>query len=313
VVADLEVVEMSTHEGGPGGVRRIAYFGVVVGLAVSIAANVAHGFVPPPGWPADKPWTPEPGAVAGAMFWPVALLLTTEILARKKWPAGWVWLVVRLVGLLPVAVVAAVISYQHLHGLLLHYYETPLAAAIGPLSIDGLMVMASAALIAPDRDDPAPLSSQAAPDASANQADPSSASPREGSSASPPEGSSSSSASSSPTSSREGSSPSSSQGSPSRPTRRASSGPGRSSGSPASGSSGTRADDETLRALVVRARAERPGAGEPAVRRLLTEAGLSASAARVRAALAATGPDQGSSADGPDHDVDDGQAGEVAA
>ncbi|MDQ1246311.1 MAG: hypothetical protein QG597_679 [Actinomycetota bacterium] len=48
-----------------------------------------------------------------------------------------------------------------------------------------------------------------------------------------------------------------------------------------------RADDETLRALVAQARAERPGAGEPTVRRLLAEAGLAASAARLRAALAA--------------------------
>jgi len=45
-------------------------------------------------------------------------------------------------------------------------------------------------------------------------------------------------------------------------------------------------DDETLRALVAQARAARPGAGEPAVRRLLADAGLSASSAKVRAALA---------------------------
>lgn len=48
-----------------------------------------------------------------------------------------------------------------------------------------------------------------------------------------------------------------------------------------------RADDETLRALVAQARAQRPGAGEPTVRRLLAEAGLAASAARLRAALVA--------------------------
>lgn len=46
-----------------------------------------------------------------------------------------------------------------------------------------------------------------------------------------------------------------------------------------------RADDDTLRALVALARIEQPGAGEAAVRRLLAEAGLSASAARVRAGL----------------------------
>jgi hypothetical protein len=46
-----------------------------------------------------------------------------------------------------------------------------------------------------------------------------------------------------------------------------------------------RADDETLRTLVAQARALRPSAGEPAVRKLLTDAGLAASGARVRAAL----------------------------
>jgi hypothetical protein len=65
-----------------------------------------------------------------------------------------------------------------------------------------------------------------------------------------------------------------------------------------------RADDETLRALVAQARARRPQAGEPAVRRLLAEAGLEASAARLRAALAAVAAavpgDPGSAAhDGP--------------
>ncbi len=61
---------------------------------------------------------PEPGAVAGAMFWPIALLIASEILTRKRWPDGWRWVAVRALGLLPVAAVAAVISYLHLHGLL---------------------------------------------------------------------------------------------------------------------------------------------------------------------------------------------------
>ncbi len=65
-----------------------------------------------------------------------------------------------------------------------------------------------------------------------------------------------------------------------------SSSPGSSAGSSRSSSQRRRtADDETLRTLVAQARLLRPGAGEPAVRRLLTEAGLAASGARVRAAL----------------------------
>jgi len=261
------------------GARRFAYLGVVAGLLVSVAANIAHSFVAPAGWPTGARWVPEPGAVLGAMFWPVALLLTTEILTRKRWPAGWVWLLVRLAGLLPVAGVAAVISYQHLHGLLLHYWETPLAAAIGPLSIDGLMVMASAALIAPDRTDtPAAKSTtttatSAAPVAAGAS---SSASPDAAAATSP-----GLSGGTLPDPARASSPGSSRRSSPPSP-RRSPAG-----SSAASSTRAGRADDETLRALVAQARDERPGAGEPAVRRLLADAGLAASAARVRAALAA--------------------------
>jgi hypothetical protein len=49
------------------------------------------------------------------------------------------------------------------------------------------------------------------------------------------------------------------------------------------------ADDATLRVLVARARAARPGAGEGSVRALLVREGLTASAQRIRAALVAAG------------------------
>lgn len=70
--------------------------------------------------------------------------------------------------------------------------------------------------------------------------------------------------------------------------------PSSSPSSPGSSRRDRRADDETLRALVAQARARRPGAGEPTVRRLLAEAGLAASAARLRAALAAAPAQPGS-------------------
>jgi DNA-binding transcriptional ArsR family regulator len=126
--------------------RGWAYLGALLGGAVSIAANVAHSYVPPPG--ATPGWTPERGAVIGAMFWPFALFVAIEILARTAWPAGRRWVALRFAGLLPVAVVAAVVSYRHLSGLLAFYGEDPLTATIGPLAVDGLMVMATGALIA---------------------------------------------------------------------------------------------------------------------------------------------------------------------
>jgi hypothetical protein len=152
--------------------RAWAYVGAGLGGAVSIAANVAHSFVPPAG--AGAGWRPEPGAVLGAVFWPVALFVVVEIVARVAWPAGRRWLALRYVGLLPVAVVAAVVSYRHLSGLLAHYGEDPLTATIGPLAVDGLMVMASGALIASAGRAAAvePASAPASPTAPAPAADP---------------------------------------------------------------------------------------------------------------------------------------------
>jgi hypothetical protein len=135
-----------------------AYFGAGLGAVVSIAANVAHSFVPPAelrkiGGKAMEAWGPHAGAVIGAVFWPVALLVALEIIARTDWPAGRRWVVIRFGGLVPVAVVAAVVSYRHMSGLLAYYGEDRLTSAIGPLAVDGLMVMAAGAVIAVTRRD----------------------------------------------------------------------------------------------------------------------------------------------------------------
>jgi hypothetical protein len=130
--------------------RRWAYVGTVVGAAVSILANIGHSYVPPERAPAD--WQPYAGAVAFAIFWPVALLIALEVLARTLWPVkgqprcGW-GVMVRLLGLPPVALVAAVVSYRHMSGLLNWYGEDSITVAIGPLGVDGLMIMSAGALI----------------------------------------------------------------------------------------------------------------------------------------------------------------------
>ncbi len=129
--------------------RGWAYTGAVLGGLVSIAANVAHSFIPPHGSPAD--WAPEPGAVVGAVVWPVFLFVAVEIFVRIRWPHGVSWHLLRWVGLLPVAAVAAFVSYRHLSGLLAHYGEEPIIYYVGPLAVDGLMVMATGALMATSR------------------------------------------------------------------------------------------------------------------------------------------------------------------
>jgi hypothetical protein len=126
--------------------RGWAYSGAVLGGLVSIAANVAHSFIPPAGAPAG--WTPEKGAVASAIVWPVFLFFAVEILARVPWPHGRWWGVLRFGGMVPVVLVAAFVSYRHLSGLLAHYGEETVVCFLGPLAVDGLMVMATSALLA---------------------------------------------------------------------------------------------------------------------------------------------------------------------
>ncbi|GAB1693426.1 hypothetical protein KRM28CT15_52290 [Krasilnikovia sp. M28-CT-15] len=111
-----------------------------------MAANIAHSYVPPMG--VDSGWSPKPGAVLGAVFWPVAVFVATEILTRVAWPTGRVWWLLRWAGMLPVGAVAALVSYRHLSGLLAYYGEEPLVCVLGPLAVDGLMVMATGAILA---------------------------------------------------------------------------------------------------------------------------------------------------------------------
>jgi hypothetical protein len=125
--------------------RAWAYLGAVLGGSVSVAANIAHCYIPPTGAPSG--WTPQTGAVALSALWPVMVLVAVEILGRVAWPAGWRWWVLRWGGLTPVTAVAAVVSYRHLSGLLASYGEDAVVAVIGPLAIDGLMVISSAALL----------------------------------------------------------------------------------------------------------------------------------------------------------------------
>jgi hypothetical protein len=153
---------MTTHLSG----RRWAYIGAALGGTVSIAANIAHSYVPPAGVTAED-WSPRAGAVVGAVFWPVALFVATEILTRVAWPSGRVWWLVRWAGMFPVAFVAALVSYRHLSGLLAFYGEEPVVCVLGPLAVDGLMVMATGAILAtghPKRTTSESLSVPAAPD-----------------------------------------------------------------------------------------------------------------------------------------------------
>jgi hypothetical protein len=134
--------EKTDHTSGKGW----ALAGFLTGVMVSILANIARVYVRPEHAPAT--WKPQPGAIGAAAFWPIALLIAIEVISRVQWPRGIVWLVLRYGGLTTVAAIAAIISYRHMSGLLTAYGESEIGAKLGPLAVDGLMVVSSGALLA---------------------------------------------------------------------------------------------------------------------------------------------------------------------
>jgi hypothetical protein len=137
----------------------VAWLSFAVGGLVSVAANIAHTLYPTAaqlatwtaaGNPADT-WAPSPGAMAFAAFWPIALILSVEVLTRVSWRPGFLFGLARYGGTTLVAAVAAVMSYRHMSGLLAIWGEDVWGAHLGPLAVDGLMVVAAAALLTMSR------------------------------------------------------------------------------------------------------------------------------------------------------------------
>jgi hypothetical protein len=120
---------------GKGWARAGFWFGILT----SISGNVAHSYINP---------DPHLGSVVSSAFWPLALLISLEVIARVSWPQGRWWTITRYGGLTTVAVIAAVVSYLHMSALLTFYGEDPITSVIGPLAPDGLLVVCSVALLA---------------------------------------------------------------------------------------------------------------------------------------------------------------------
>lgn len=119
--------------------RAWSLIGFWTGIGASVSANVAHTYIR---------HAPPAGAVLSSAFWPLALLITVEIISRVDWPEGKRYWLIRYAGLTTVAMIAAIISYSHMAALLLSYGEGTFTAHIGPIACDGLTVVASVALIA---------------------------------------------------------------------------------------------------------------------------------------------------------------------
>lgn len=121
------------------GGKLVAWAGFGFGSVVSIAANVLHAWLP------DEP--PTVAAQLGAAVWPIALLLSVEAISRVRWRSGWWWNFARFGGLGVVGLGSFAISYGHLYEVLAAWGYTELGAAVGPIVIDGLMVISGFALL----------------------------------------------------------------------------------------------------------------------------------------------------------------------
>ncbi len=128
------------------GAHAMAWVGFALGSLVSVAGNWLHAWLPA----ADNPdgWSPTIASQVGAAVWPVALLVSVEVLSRTGWQPGWHWTLVRFGGTAVVALGSAVISYGHIHAVLSAWGYDAVGAGVGPLVIDGLMVVSGFALIA---------------------------------------------------------------------------------------------------------------------------------------------------------------------
>ncbi len=127
--------------------RSWAITGFLLGSLVSIGGNVQAVWLPAddPNTPAD--WAPTIPSQVGAIVWPLALMVSVEVLSRIAWPDGMGWRAVRLLGIGAVAGGSAVISYGHIYAVLRAWGYGPLGAGVGPLVVDGLMLISGFALV----------------------------------------------------------------------------------------------------------------------------------------------------------------------
>lgn len=125
--------------------KTIARIGFGCGAILSVLANWLFTWMPgdtrPPGW--------HPGVAPqiGSAVWPVVLMLSVEVLLRVRWRPGMWWKTARYGGAGTVAVGSAVISYGHVYHVLMSWGYDSIGAHVGPLAIDGFMVICGFAML----------------------------------------------------------------------------------------------------------------------------------------------------------------------
>src|SRR6266536_4728217 len=114
-------------------VRWAVRLTLVLGVAASVAANVLHA-------------RPDPVAQIIAAWPPLALLLTVELISRVPVHRR-VLAAARLLATTGIAGIAAWVSYWHMAGVASRYGEQGASPFLLPLSVDGLVIVASVSLV----------------------------------------------------------------------------------------------------------------------------------------------------------------------
>ena len=87
-------------------------------------------------------------SIAGAVLWPLLNVGAVEMMIRVPWPKGRLWTFSRYVPTGTVAFISFAVSFTHIHHVLTSWGEAWITTVAGPLAIDGLMLLAGAALVA---------------------------------------------------------------------------------------------------------------------------------------------------------------------
>lgn len=117
----------------------VAYVSLLVGAGLSIAGNLADTV-------RLRSDALDQVDIALAIGAPLASLLVAEMFV-SKWPANWSVQSIRWVATVVVGALAMIVSWSHIHALLLARGQEHIVAILWPLAIDGLAIMAMAKIL----------------------------------------------------------------------------------------------------------------------------------------------------------------------
>ncbi|MEV6769944.1 hypothetical protein AB0N05_15085 [Nocardia sp. NPDC051030] len=127
------------------GGRLVARLGFGCGAILSVLANWLYTWLPADTKPAG--WNPGTAPQIGSAVWPILLMLSVEVLLRVRWRPGIWWKLARYGGVGTVAIGSAIISYGHVYHVLMAWGYDLIGARVGPLAIDGFMVICGFAML----------------------------------------------------------------------------------------------------------------------------------------------------------------------